>query len=62
VLADYGCTDEEGGSGLASCDGTVPSGQPIDTSTKGDHTFIVTARDKAGNEFQRKVTYSVSSG
>jgi hypothetical protein len=62
VLADYGCTDEEGGSGLASCDGTAPSGQPIDTSTKGDHTFIVTARDKAGNEFQRKVTYSVSSG
>ena len=30
--ADYGCADEAGGSGIATCDGTVADGAPIDTS------------------------------
>jgi hypothetical protein len=49
VEAQYECFDEDGGSGIAACDGDVPPGQPIDTSTVGEHAFTVTARDKAGN-------------
>lgn len=48
VLAEYWCADEEGGSGVASCAGPVPSGQAIDMST-GGHSFTVTATDNAGN-------------
>ena len=48
VLADYDCTDEAGGSGLATCDGPVANGDPIDTSL-GTHTFTVSATDVAGN-------------
>jgi hypothetical protein len=62
VIADYSCTDEPGGSGLASCSGPVPSGQPIDTSTAGDHTFAVTATDKAGNSASKTVAYTVKAG
>jgi hypothetical protein len=49
VDASYKCADKASGSGLASCIGTVPNGDPIDTSTVGDHSFSVTATDKAGN-------------
>ena len=49
VEAKYACLDEDGGSGIVSCDGDVHSGDPIDTSTLGEHTFTVTARDGAGN-------------
>ena len=47
--ADYSCADE-GGSGLASCTGDVPDGDPLDTSTPGSHDFTVVARDGDGNE------------
>lgn len=47
VNATYSCADL-GGAGMASCTGTVPSGQPLDT-TPGTHTFTVTAIDNAGN-------------
>ena len=47
VNAVYSCTDL-GGGGIASCNGTVPNGQPLDT-TAGTHTFTVTAIDNAGN-------------
>ncbi len=47
VSAAYDCADA-GGAGVASCTGTVPSGQPLDTSP-GTHTFTVTAIDNAGN-------------
>ena len=47
VSAAYSCADA-GGAGLASCTGTVPDGQPLDT-TPGVHTFTVTAIDNAGN-------------
>jgi 6-phosphogluconolactonase (cycloisomerase 2 family) len=49
VDADYSCADE-GGSGLASCEGDVADGAALDTSTAGAHSFTVVARDAAGNE------------
>ena len=50
--ADYSCADE-GGSGLASCTGDVPDGDPLDTSTPGAHAFTVVARDGAGQRDDR---------
>jgi hypothetical protein len=49
VTVDWSCTDE-GGSGLASCEGSVPDGSALDTSTPGPRSLTVTARDNAGNE------------
>jgi YVTN family beta-propeller protein len=48
VAADYSCADA-GGSGVASCVGDVPAGDPLDTTTPGDHDFTVIARDGAGH-------------
>jgi probable HAF family extracellular repeat protein len=48
INADYTC-DDTGGSGIDTCDGDVPAGTPIDTSTIGAHSFSVTATDLAGN-------------
>jgi len=59
VNADYSCEDEAGGSGLASCVGDVPSGDPINTSTVGPHTFTVDAADNAGNTAQTIHNYFV---
>lgn len=59
VHADYSCSDEAGGSGVASCVGTVPDGEQIDTSRAGAHTFVVNATDAAGNTSSRTVTYRV---
>ncbi|MDX8152277.1 FG-GAP-like repeat-containing protein [Patulibacter brassicae] len=60
VLADFLCADDEGGSGLTSCVGTVADGQPIDTATLGTKTFKVTAEDEAGNTAERTVEYTVT--
>ena len=59
VTAAYGCSDPAGGSGLASCNGTVANGAPVDTSTVGDKVFTVSARDNAGNESSLTRAYSV---
>jgi DNA-binding beta-propeller fold protein YncE len=59
VKADYSCSDE-GGSGLQSCEGNVPSGHPLDTATAGPHAFTVTARDSEGNTATVTHTYTVS--
>ena len=59
VTADYACADE-GGSGLASCIGTVADGTAIDTSTLGAKSFIVDAADVAGNTASLKHTYTVT--
>lgn len=59
VSASYSCADEAGGTGLASCQGTVAPGSPVDTSTAGSHSFTVTARDNAGNTASQVVTYTV---
>jgi YVTN family beta-propeller protein len=61
VAADYSCADEDGGSGLASCEGDVASGAALDTTTAGPHTFTVTARDAAGNIAKVTHTYTVAS-
>jgi hypothetical protein len=65
VAADYACDDEPGGSGLASCDGPVAAGDPIDTASVGGHLFAVTGSDNAGNEVTLEhgygVVFSVSS-
>jgi hypothetical protein len=60
VSADYSCQDEAGGSGLASCVGSVASGAPIDTVTLGAHAFTVTATDNAGNTGTVTHNYAVA--
>ena len=60
VLADYSCADQPGGSGVATCTGTVANGDPIDTWSFGTHTFEVHATDGAGNPATKTVTYSVA--
>jgi hypothetical protein len=60
VLASYSCQDEAGGSGVASCTGSVPNGAPIDTDGFGPHSFEVTSTDNAGNTATRVVNYSVA--
>lgn len=59
VAANYTCEDEAGGSGLASCEGDVPAGSLIDTTTPGTHTFTVNAADNAGNTSSVTHTYTV---
>ena len=49
MTVDFDCADE-GGSGLASCEGSVPTAPQLDTSTPGPRSVTVTARDNAGNE------------
>ena len=56
--ADYSCADE-GGSGLASCTGDVPDGDPLNTATPGAHDFTVVARDGAGHETTVTHSYTV---
>jgi hypothetical protein len=59
VTADYDCIDEEGGSGLASCEGDVPDGAPIDTASVGAKTFTVHATDAAGGSATVTASYRV---
>lgn len=60
VNADFSCADEPGGSGLATCEGTVDDGTPLATATIGDHEFTVTATDDAGNVTVQTNTYRVA--
>ncbi len=57
VNAEYTCAD--GGSGVATCEGTVASGTALDTSTLGEHTLTVTSIDTVGNHSSKSVTYDV---
>jgi hypothetical protein len=59
VPSDYGCTEEAGGTGLASCAGPVPSGEAVDTSSVGEKTFTVTSSDVGGNTASLSRTYTV---
>ncbi len=59
ISANYACSD--GGSGVATCTGTVASGAGIDTASVGSKTFIVNAADKVGNVSPpQSVTYTVA--
>jgi hypothetical protein len=60
VLAAYACADQPGGSGVATCQGTVANGAQVDTSGFGSHSFVVNATDVAGNASSRTVTYTVA--
>ena len=60
VTADYTCDDEPGGSGLASCSGTVGNGTAIDTSIIGiNQSFVVNATDNATNSASVTHHYTV---
>jgi hypothetical protein len=59
VLAGYACADEPNGSGVASCEGTLPVGARLDTSRVGAKTFTVRTSDGAGNAATQTVSYSV---
>jgi hypothetical protein len=59
VAAEYACADEAGGSGVATCAGTVANGAAIDTSSVGEKTFKVEATDNAGNPASKSVKYTV---
>lgn len=59
AAADYSCADEPGGSGLASCDGPVASGEPVPAGGLGTHTFSVRATDVAGNDASESTSYLV---
>ena len=59
VLANYTCVDEDGGSGLASCEGTAPNGAALDTGSVGAKQFTVDAADAAGNTSAASVGYRV---
>jgi Tol biopolymer transport system component len=58
VLADYSCSAAEGVR-LVSCEGDVPSGSPLDTSTVGARSFSVKATDSAGGKAAVSRTYTV---
>jgi hypothetical protein len=60
VAANYTCTDTV--SGITSCVGPVPDGDPIDTSTLGPASFTVTATDVASNTLEATVEYTVVAG
>lgn len=59
VAASYSCQDEAGGSGIASCSGTVANGDPIDTAAVGSHSFTVTGTDDTGNSATATNSYAV---
>jgi virginiamycin B lyase len=48
MIADYVCSDESGGSGVATCHGPVADGAAVPDAL-GSHTFTVTATDEEGN-------------
>src|SRR4051812_12508344 len=58
VTIDYSCSDP-GGSGVSFCQGNLPSGAPLDTSSAGTHGFNVTAADNAGHLTQTNVRYTI---
>ena len=60
VIADYACTDEIGGSGVASCVGTVADGAAINTASLGSHSFTVNASDNSSNNTSRTHSYTVT--
>lgn len=59
LVADFACADEDDGSGLATCAGSVADGSPLDTSTVGPRSFTVTATDNAGNDASLSHDYRI---
>lgn len=59
ATANYTCQDETGGSGIVECTSSVANGALLDTSTVGTKTFVVSAKDNAGNTETATATYTV---
>ncbi len=59
VVASYSCRDGPYGPGISSCAGTVADGARIDTATRGQHSFTVTARSSGGQRATTIVRYTV---
>jgi len=59
VVADYSCDDGPGGSPIAGCIGTLPSGSPIATDRLGTFTFRVDVYDTAMNQGSATASYTV---
>jgi hypothetical protein len=57
LVAHYSCSDS--GSGVASCEGSAPSGSALDTSAPGQYTLSVASTDAAQNATTRTVHYTV---
>lgn len=57
IAIEYACDDAL--SGIQSCVGDIGSGDFLDTSTPGTHTFRVTALDRADNEAVIERSYTV---
>jgi hypothetical protein len=55
----FSCADEDGGSGVASCVGSTPSGSNLPTGTAGMQVLTITATDNVGNVFVKTVNYRV---
>ena len=51
-----------GASPAATCVGSVPQGDAIDTLTPGTHVFTVDASDAAGNTASQSASYTVRAG
>jgi hypothetical protein len=60
AAAIYHCADTL--SGVASCAGPVPSGNPLNTHIPGVHEIVVAASDTAGNTSVETISYSVGYG
>jgi hypothetical protein len=59
VPLTFSCADEVGGSGIASCVGSTPSGSNLPTGTPGMQVLTITATDNVGNVFVKTVNYRV---
>jgi hypothetical protein len=55
----FSCADDQGGSGMASCVGSTPTGSNLPTGTAGMQVLTITATDNVGNVFVKTVNYRV---
>lgn len=59
IVAQYRCSEAGQSSAIASCQGTVARGDPINTRSVGLEHFTVTATDTAGHQTVKTVHYTV---
>ncbi len=59
VPLTFSCADDQGGSGIASCVGSTPSGSNLPTGSAGMQVLTITATDNVGNVFVKTVNYRV---
>jgi hypothetical protein len=60
VDVDYDCADDPAGLGLATCEGTLPSGFRLPTSVAGSYSFTVVAVDRANHVTVTTVHYKIA--